>query len=74
MVDGRAAALYPADPGSNPVVFWCNGPVMSRSLCLQADVDTSGRIADDDALSSCRTGDDAIVTGSHSSRSVVTRG
>ena len=29
------------------VAFWCNGPVMSRSLCFQADVDTSGRIADD---------------------------
>ena len=54
--------------------FWCNGPTVSRSLCLQADVDTSGRIADDDALSSCSTGDDAVITGSRSSRSVVTRG
>ena len=35
------------------VVFWCNGPVRDRLLCLQADIDTSGRIVDDDALSSC---------------------
>ena len=45
-----------------------------RSLCLQADVGTSGRIVDDDALSSGRTGDDAVVAGSHSPRSVDTRG
>ena len=54
--------------------FWCNGPVRDRSLCLQADIGTSGRIIDDDALSSCWTGDDAVVVGSYSSRSVVTRG
>ena len=35
------------------VIFWCNGPVRDRSLCLQADIDTLGRIVDDDALSSC---------------------
>ena len=55
-------------------IFWCNGPVGDCSLCLQADIDTSGRIVDDDALSSCWTGDDAVVAGSYSSRSVVTRG
>ena len=55
-------------------MLWCNGPVRDRSLCLQADVGTSGRIMDDDALSSCWTGDDAVVADSHSSRSVVTRG
>ena len=34
------------------IMFWCNGPMGDRSLCLQADVDTSGWVADDDALSS----------------------
>ena len=37
---------------TNLHVLWCNGPVGDRSLCLQADVDTSGWMADDDALSS----------------------
>ena len=34
------------------VVIGCNGPVRGCSLGLQADVDTSSRIGDDDALSS----------------------
>ena len=55
-------------------VFWCNGPVGNRSFCLQADVGTSGRIVDDDALSFRGTSDAAVVAGSHSSQSVVTRG
>ena len=37
------------------------------SLGLQADVDTSGRIGDDDALSLSRTGDDPVVAGWFSS-------
>ena len=32
--------------------FWCNGLVRGCSLGLQADVNTLGRIGDDDALSS----------------------
>ena len=44
------------------------------SLDLQVDVGTSSRIEDDDALSSCRSGDDVVVAGWHSSQSVVTRG
>ena len=31
---------------------------------MQAEVDTSGRIIDDDALSSCWIGDDAVVAAS----------
>ena len=56
------------------VIVWCNGPVRDRSLCVQADVGTSGRIVDDDVLSSGWTGDDTVNAGSYSSRSVITRG
>ena len=59
---------------NNEVALWCNGPVKDRSLCLQADTGTSGRIVDDDAWSSCWISDDAVVADSYSSRSVVTRG
>ena len=30
------------------VTIWCNGPVRGCSLDLQMDVDTSGRIVDND--------------------------
>ena len=56
------------------VIVWCNGPLKGCTLDLQVEVGTSGRIKDDDALSSCLTGDDAVVAGWYSSQSVVTRG
>ena len=56
--------MFALRPTPNP--FWCNDPVRDRSLCLQADVGTSGRIIDDDAWSSGWNGDDAVVAGAKS--------